>query len=270
MLRLTAPRGANPYAKQWIQRQANDPFVAQARREGYVARSAFKLTHIDDEFGLFTPQTAAVVDLGSAPGGWLQVIQRRVPPEAALFAVDLQSLRVPIVGVRALQGDFSSAAVQRSLGAALTDAGVAGQINVVTSDMAPHLGHHKAEYALVGLSRNAIAFAVQQLAPGGHFVCKTLGDVERMYPETLAIAYRHFLRVAVVKPPASRATSAEKFLVCTGKLESPRDSTTGIEAAAMGAKGKAGKLGYTKYGLDDWPGLGRSRNRKEPAASPRR
>jgi 23S rRNA (uridine2552-2'-O)-methyltransferase len=243
-MRATAARHTKSGAA-WVQSHAADPFVGAARRDGYVCRSAYKLTHIDDKFRLFSDKTSVAVDLGAAPGGWCQVIQRRAP-NARVVGVDLNAMRAPLPGVAFVRGDFSSLLVQRSLAAELKALGVAeGGVDVVTSDMCPNRGSGGERHVIAQLNENALHFAVRQLRVGGCFVCKLLGD-QAVYPELMARAERHFLRAHRCKPPASRSGSDESFLVCVGRLREPR-------APAAAADGRGG----ARYGLDDWPGLSR-------------
>ena len=243
--------------RAWLQKQASDPFVAMARREGFVARSAYKLSHIDDKYSIFARGSTAskytVIDLGAAPGGWLQVIQRRVPSETLLFAVDLQTMRVSTAGVHAIQGDFSSPAVQHQLQEQLSVRGVAGEVDVITSDMSPKLGDKfSGTQKQIQLVKNAAVFAVAQLRVGGHFVCKLLGDPDG-HRHLIQYVNQNFLSVRRVKPPASRMTSSEIFLVCKSKLAQPRI----IDSDANNGRSTQNRLGRTAFGLDDWPGFAR-------------
>jgi 23S rRNA (uridine2552-2'-O)-methyltransferase len=222
----------------------SDPFVAQARRDGYIARSAYKLLHIDERFQLFNPQrTAVVVDLGAAPGGWCQVVRRRCRADTVLIGVDLSPLALQAAGVRFLQGDFRDAAVLHKLNAALSDQGVAGAVDVVLTDMCPDRSGDAADrHISATLNIEAYRFALEQLRLGGHFVGKLIGG-DTYHATLLQQARRHFEIVHLCKPPASRAESDERFVVALRKLAAPR------EAPLLGVGGRP-----TFYELDAWPG----------------
>jgi 23S rRNA (uridine2552-2'-O)-methyltransferase len=194
---------------RWLERQLNDPYVAEARKRGYRSRAAFKLAQLDDRFH-FLKNGARVVDLGCAPGGWTQVVVERCGRSARVVGIDLAEVE-PIPGADLLVGDFLDEDAPDLLKTAL-----GGPADVVLSDMAAHAtGHAKTDHLKVmALVEAAHLFAREVLAPGGAFVAKVLqGGTER---DLLAALKRDFARVAHVKPAASRADSAEMYLVATG------------------------------------------------------
>lgn len=240
---------------QFVLRQRSDAFVNMARKDGYVCRSAYKLLEIDDKYHILSKAKGAVVDLGSAPGSWCQVIRKRVDSDCLVYGVDLLPLHTRLSGVEFLQGDFSSLKAQSTLKEALERRGVAGSLDVVVSDMCPTRGAGGSEKALAAtLNRNACIFALNNLHTGGHFVCKLLGG-ESLYPELLELANRWFTKVHRVRPAATRQTSDESFLVALRKLEVPRQ-VGDIPKALLGEKLRP-QIGT--FGLDDWPGLHRRR-----------
>lgn len=197
---------------RWLRRQLADPYVAEARRLGYRSRAAFKLIELDDRFRLLKPG-ARVVDLGAAPGGWTQVAVERVrpaPSRGAVVAVDIAGLD-PIAGAEAIGADIFAPGlpdlVRQHLG---------GAADVVLSDMAPSAsGHPGADHLrIIGLAEAAAELAMAVLAPGGSFVCKVWQGGTT--PELLALLKRRFAAVRHAKPPASRAESAEVYVVATG------------------------------------------------------
>ena len=207
--RLVSGKKRTESSKRWLLRQLNDPYVARAKAEGFRSRAAFKLLEIDEKFHLFRPRQV-VVDLGCAPGGWLQVVQRRVP-QGRIIGVDLQEV-APMEGVTFLQGDFTEETtvdqVLRSLG---------GQsVDIVLSDMAAmSCGLPKVDYLrIVTLVQAAADFASQVLTPGGSFVAKVLRGGTPT--ELLAELKRRFAKIDHVKPPASRTDSAEMYIVARG------------------------------------------------------
>ncbi len=212
-VRVKKARGKTTSQVRWLQRQLNDPFVAEAKRRGYRSRAAFKLIGIDDEFRILRPG-ARVVDLGATPGGWSQVAAERTRAdrgEGRVVAVDVHDV-APIPGVTILKKDFYDEDAPRVIMEALG----AEQADAVISDMAAHAtGHRQTDHLRVmGLAEAAAGFARRVLAPGGAFVAKVLrGGAEN---ELLGALKRDFRKVRHFKPEASRADSAELYLVALG------------------------------------------------------
>jgi 23S rRNA (uridine2552-2'-O)-methyltransferase len=191
----------------WLARQLNDPFVTLAKAKGYRARAAFKLTEIDDRFHVLK-RGARVIDLGCAPGGWLQVaVERGV---GAIAGVDLLPVD-PVPPAHILQMDFTDPACGELLLQLL-----GGPPDVILSDMAPNtIGHRQTDHLrIVGLIEAALDFTLSCLKPGGAFVAKAFQGGETS--EVLQRLRIHFAEVRHVKPKASRADSSEIFLVATG------------------------------------------------------
>jgi 23S rRNA (uridine2552-2'-O)-methyltransferase len=209
-VKTAARRSASSTA--WLQRQLNDPYVAEAKRLGYRSRAAFKLIELDDRFHLLK-RGARVVDLGAAPGGWSQVAAARTGSEAgkgAVVALDILAMD-PIPGVTILERDFLDPTAPDAIKAAL-----GGPADLVLSDMAqPATGHAATDHLrIVALAEAAYAFAREVLAPGGAFVAKVFqGGAEG---ELLAALKRDFATVRHAKPPASRAESAEVYVIAQG------------------------------------------------------
>ena len=209
-VRVKAPRSLS--SKLWLERQLNDPYVARARREGLRARAAYKLIEIDDKHRLLK-SGARVVDLGAAPGSWSQVAAKRVGAaegRGRVVAVDLLDM-APIAGVELMRLDFLDARATDAIKSVL-----AGTADVVLSDMAENTtGHHKTDHLkIMALAEAAADFARVVLAPGGAFLCKVLqGGTEATL---LAALKRDFATVKHLKPAASRADSAELYLLATG------------------------------------------------------
>ncbi|MEM7168949.1 MAG: RlmE family RNA methyltransferase [Pseudomonadota bacterium] len=194
---------------RWLERQLNDPYVSEARRLGYRSRAAFKLAQLDDRFG-FLSAGARVVDLGCAPGGWLQVAAERCGAKGRLVGIDLSEVE-PVEGAILLVGDFLDDDAPARLQAALS-----GPADVVLSDMAAaSTGHPKTDHLRVmALAEAAFDFACSILAPEGWFVAKVLqGGTER---ELLNNLRQSFRKVRHVKPEASRSDSSEMYLVAEG------------------------------------------------------
>lgn len=211
-VRLKKARSLSSSSQKWLQRQLNDPYVARAKREGWRSRAAFKLIEIDDKMKLLKPG-ARVVDLGAAPGGWSQVAAQRTKAEEGrgkIVAIDLLEID-PVTGVDFAQMDFLKDDAPERLMEML-----GGEADVVMSDMAANTTGHKAtdHLRIVGLVELAIDFARKVLAPGGSFVAKVFqGGTEGTLLTELK---RDFATVRHVKPQASRADSAELYVVATG------------------------------------------------------
>ncbi|HIM45543.1 MAG: Ribosomal RNA large subunit methyltransferase E [Alphaproteobacteria bacterium MarineAlpha10_Bin2] len=213
-VRVKTARGRKPSSTRWLQRQLNDPYVQAAQDAGYRSRAAFKLIELDARFGLFKG-AKRVLDLGAAPGGWSQVALERLAPGAVVVAVDVAELE-PLAGVSELQLDAldmeSLPAMQAALG---------GQADLVLSDMAaPSTGHAGTDHIRVmALCAAALDIAEVILAADGAFVAKVLkGGTERQLLERLK---RGFAKVRHAKPPASRADSAEVYVVAQGFRGAP-------------------------------------------------
>ena len=207
-VRVRTARRRRPSSTEWLQRQLNDPYVAEARRQGYRSRAAFKLIQLDRRFRLLAPGRR-VVDLGCAPGGWTQVAVERAGP-GRVVGIDLAPTE-PLPGAVLLQGDLRDPAAAAAVAAAL-----GGPADLVLSDMAAQgTGHARTDHLrIVGLAEAAAEFASEVLEEGGAFVCKVFqGGSER---GLLDLLRRAFSAVRHVKPPASRAESAEMYVVATG------------------------------------------------------
>ena len=206
-VRLKTAKDRTPSSQAWLERQLNDPFVAEAKARGYRSRAAFKLAEIDDRFHLLR-RGQRVVDLGCAPGGWVQVALER--GAGAVVGVDLLPVE-PLPPAVLFEMDFTDPACGPRLIEAL-----GGPPDLVLSDMAPNtIGHRRTDHLrIIGLIEAAADFAVQVLKPGGAFVAKAFqgGETEAV----LRLLKAHFDSVKHVKPKASRAESSELYLVATG------------------------------------------------------
>ena len=216
-VKVKTARGRTMSSTLWLQRQLNDPYVKRARAEGFRGRAAYKIMELDDKFHFLTTG-ARVLDLGCAPGGWLQVAvprinalgEKRGKPQGMILGVDLQEVE-PVAGATIHQLDFladgADLQVKQWLG---------GQADVVMSDMAASASGHKQtdHIRIIALCEAAAYLAFDVLAPGGTFVAKVLaggaeGDLQKLLKQK-------FATVENVKPPASRADSSEKFVIARG------------------------------------------------------
>jgi 23S rRNA (uridine2552-2'-O)-methyltransferase len=222
-IKVKSARGRTVSSTRWLQRQLNDPYVKRAQAEGFRGRAAFKILELDDKFQFLVPG-ARVVDLGCAPGGWCQVAVERVNAQGlrkdktagTVLGIDIQDIE-PIAGAELHVLDFlqedADEQVKNWLG---------GTADVVMSDMAAAAcGHKQTDHIrIIALCEAAAYFSFDVLDLGGTFVAKVLaggaeGDLQK-------ILKQRFVKVANIKPPASRADSSEKFVVATGYRGSPR------------------------------------------------
>lgn len=206
--RLKPAKLRKPSSRQWLERQLNDPYVAAAKRAGYRSRAAYKLAELDDRFR-FLRRGQRVLDLGAAPGGWTQIAVARAG-EGNVVGIDLLAIE-PIPGATLLRGDFLADGAEQKLIEAL-----GSRPDVILSDMsAATIGHASTDHLrIVALVEAAFEFARTALVPGGTFVAKVFqGGAERQVLERMK---RDFTSVKHAKPPASRAESAEVYVVAQG------------------------------------------------------
>jgi len=203
--RVRTARNRSAQSARWLERHLNDPYVQRAQEDGYRSRAAYKLTELDEKFG-FLKGRKAVIDLGAAPGGWAQVVRRRLP-HAAVVGIDLLPID-PIEGAVLLEMDFMDDAAPDRLMAEL------GQVpDLVMSDMAANtVGHKQTDHLrTMGLVEAAADFALEILPPGGHFVSKAFaGGTDG---PLLKLLRDNFKTVKNAKPPSSRKGSVEWYLV---------------------------------------------------------
>ncbi|MEH6809763.1 MAG: RlmE family RNA methyltransferase [Hyphomonas oceanitis] len=205
--KIHAHHAKSDSSKKWLERQLSDPYVRKAKDEGFRARAAYKLLEIDTKIGLLK-RGQRIVDLGCAPGGWLQVAVAK----GALEVVGIDLLPVdPVEGAHIIQGDVNEPDdVARML------KGLTGKPDLVLSDMAANTTGHKQTDHLrtVALVEMAAAFAVEHLAPGGSFCSKVFqGGTTK---DVLDMLKANFKTVKHIKPPASRAGSPEIFVIAKG------------------------------------------------------
>lgn len=221
--RVKTAKSRSVSSQRWLERQLNDSYVAAAKREGFRSRAAYKLKEIDDRHRFLKPGMR-VVDLGAAPGGWSQIAATRVKAaegqgrgKGQVVAIDILPLE-PLPGVEALTLDFTAPEAEERLRSLLSG----GRADAVLSDMAaPTVGHTPTDHLrIMALAEAAAVFARDVLEEGGVFLCKVLqGGTER---ELLDVLKRRFATVRHVKPPASRADSAELYVLAIGfRAKSP-------------------------------------------------
>ncbi len=212
-VQVKTARGRRLSSTRWLDRQLNDPYVAEAQRVGYRSRAAFKLIEIDDRLRLLKPGQI-VVDLGAAPGGWTQVALERVKADRSrgrVVALDRREID-PIAGVEVLTADFQAPEGFSALMAAIGGA----PVDVVLSDLSPSTTGHKGtdQLRIVALVEDAVRYAEAVLAQGGTLVVKVFQSGADT--DVLRRVRSRFDKVRHIKPPASRSDSAETYLVAQG------------------------------------------------------
>ena len=211
-VRLKTAHGRKPSSQQWLHRQLNDPYVRQAKEQGYRSRAAFKLLEIDQKYRVFKPGQI-VVDLGAAPGGWSQIVCNKISSprmKGRIISIDLLAME-PIVGVEFYVGDFLDLEVQAHFRGSLPQ-----DIDVVISDMAASTtGNSTTDHLrTILLAEAAYLFAKDFLRAGGTFFTKVFqGGTDEALLWQLKQSFKvvkHF------KPPASRKESPEMYVIAQG------------------------------------------------------
>lgn len=201
-------------SRAWLNRHVNDPYVKRSVKEGYRSRAAYKLAEIDDKDKLLAPGRV-VVDLGAAPGGWTQIALQRVGKQGVVVGIDLLPIEPPIPGALMLQADFAS-----DEGLAALNAALAGRkVDMVLSDMAPNMSGIALadQFRQFELAELTLEFARQTLQPPGAMLVKVFQGYG--FDEFVKACKQTFKTVTVRKPPASRAESAEMYLLAKGLRE---------------------------------------------------
>ena len=205
-------RGRKVSSQRWLTRHLNDPFVAEARSRGFRSRAALKLEQIDDRYRIFKPGMA-IVDLGCAPGGWLQISSIRTKlgvGKARLVGIDLLETE-GIVGAEIYTGDITDPEMMEKVRAA-----IGGSADGVLSDMAADTTGHRSTDHLrtTALLEAALDFALEVLNLNGFFLAKCFrGGAEKLILDEM---HRNFKKVRHIKPPASRLESVESYVLASG------------------------------------------------------
>ena len=211
-VKVNTAKGRTTSSTRWLQRQLNDPFVKEAKIQGFRSRSAFKLLEIDDKFSLLK-KGYNVLDLGCAPGGWCQVAAQKVgvkSSENLVVGLDLKQCEA-IVGVTFFEIDFLDEEQFLEF-----ENSIDKKFNVILSDMAPNsTGHKKTDnLQIMALVEAATDFVMKHLKQDGSFVVKVLDAGAG--PELQRLVNKNFQKVINFKPKASRSDSSERYLVAIG------------------------------------------------------
>lgn len=205
--------------KDWRKDQSRDKYFQQAKRDGYRARSAYKLVELNERFKLLRAGMT-ILDLGAAPGSWSQVAAQ-LSQGAKIVAVDLSPMQ-PLVGVTTLRGDITKPETIAQMQAALS-----GNADLVMSDVSPATtGIHLVDHARsIELARASLQLAIRFLKPDGKFVVKVFQgeDFETFVKE----AREHFRQVSAHHPPASRDESREQYVVGVGFRKKGNEGVNG-------------------------------------------
>ena len=203
--RLKRSKSRKSSSTRWLQRQLNDPFVQEARRAGYRARSVFKLEEIDGRFGL-VEKGRPVVDLGAAPGSWSQYAANK---GARVLAMDILPMD-PIAGVEILEGDFLEPATQDALMERL-----GGKVATVLSDIAPDATGRRLVDRLraEAVGEAVVGFAAAVLDEDGQLLIKLVRGAETA---VMDMARPHFSKLRLIRPKATRSDSSETYLLASG------------------------------------------------------
>ncbi len=195
-------------SRRWVERQLNDPFVLEAKKQGFRSRAAFKLAEIDDKFRLIK-KSSKIIDLGAAPGGWSQVISTRANLSGGAKVVAVDLLEMPVLnGVKFILGDFNDEEIITEIMKSIS-----GRPDLIVSDMAPNtIGHAKTDHIrMMALVEIAAEFAMDNLQKGGSFVAKVFqGGGER---QLLLKLKQNFEKVVHFKPKSSRKESSELYMI---------------------------------------------------------
>lgn len=205
--KVRTAKGRKTSSTRWLQRQLNDPYVEEAKKQGYRSRAAFKIKEMDEKLALFKPGMK-VIDLGSAPGGWCQVaMERGVKDIVAIDLLEMDSLG----GVDFIQMDFMDNDAPDKLKDML-----GGPVDVVMSDIAPNTtGHKQTDHLrIMAVVEAAYHFSCEVLRPDGVFVAKVFqGGAQNTL---MAEMKKDFKTIKHIKPKASRKESSETYMVATG------------------------------------------------------
>ena len=194
-------------SKNWIKNHVKDPFVIQAQKDGYRSRAAYKLIEIDKKYRIIKSGITAV-DLGAAPGGWSQVLSRKIGLKGKIIGIDLLEIN-PIKGIDFIQGDFMQEEVLKKMIDKLKNK----RVDLVISDMAPNISGVKVvdQQRAINLNELALDFALKHLKQNGFFLVKSfVGSNFEEYVKNLRASFK---KVFKIKPDSSRSRSSEIFLL---------------------------------------------------------
>ena len=195
-------------SKKWLRRHVDDEYVQKSISDNYRSRAAYKLIEIIDKYKILD-EAKNVIDLGSAPGSWCQVLKNQGKVLNSIVAVDILEM-AEIKGITFYQSDFLSLEFEKI-------SKTIGEFDLVLSDISPNLSGNKVSDFLLSkdLVEKALSYSLQNLNANGHFIAKYFrtGDIS----DVLTICKRNFYKVTSFKPKSSRKNSSEMYLVCLRK-----------------------------------------------------
>ncbi len=209
--KVKTAKGRKNSSTRWLNRQLNDPYIAEAEKYGYRGRAAFKLKEIDEKLKCLKPG-ATIIDLGAAPGGWCQIATEK---GCKVIAIDLLPMD-EMADMVAFEMDFMDDDAPDVLKEELEKTSDDGKADIVMSDMAPNTtGHKQTDHIrIMAVVEAAYYFACEVLKDDGVFIAKVFQGGAQS--DLLKEMKKSFKTVKHVKPPASRKESAEQYLVATG------------------------------------------------------
>jgi 23S rRNA (uridine2552-2'-O)-methyltransferase len=210
--RVKTAKGRKNSSTEWLRRQLNDKYVKKAKQNGYRSRAAFKLIEIDEKFSLLKNCRSVVIDIGAAPGSWLQVINDRSKKAEMILGIDLKEID-SVGNTKTIQGDFTDFVVIEKLLIMLEGR----RIDLIVSDMAPDsCGIAEIDHLrIVNLVDNVVEFAKTNLNKGGNLVCKMFNGAQYSY--VWKVLCDNFESVKTFKPQSSRSDSAEIYFIALHK-----------------------------------------------------
>jgi 23S rRNA (uridine2552-2'-O)-methyltransferase len=194
-------------SSRWLNRHLNDEYYLKSKTDGYRSRSSFKLIQINDRFDIFTKNFQNILDLGSAPGGWLQVAKKLTNNKSKIMGIDKLQID-EIEGVRFLQKDIFDNETQENIYNYFE-----GKIDIIMSDMSPNTTGNKSvdHLKIVSLIETVISISENHLKKNGHFICKIFqGGAQGELVKKLNLIFES---IKYFKPKASRLESPETYIV---------------------------------------------------------
>ena len=197
--------------KAWVRERKRDYYYRKAKEEKYRSRATYKLLQAVKKYR-FLRKGDVVVDLGAAPGGWLQASRKIVGSKGFVLGVDIKNIQpIEAANIHTIVGDITDPETQKRIKRILP-----ASANVVISDVSPNIsGAWDVDHARqIDLARESLLLALKLLKTNGSFFVKVFqGD---MFQDFVEEVRRHFVRVEIIKPKASRAKSAEIFVLGMG------------------------------------------------------